>query len=831
MFTKDNRFVIILEMQKQKFLFKLLPVLLAALLLTASLGGFSFAAHGETVLAPGGYWYFDAPASISVTNDRISVLDGTNDLVSFDLSGAHKDTLALVSATKKVITQSALIRMTASEIYIGEVKKDVAATDLAVGGNRLFAASGSEIHTIDLDGFASDKVDTNGANITSIAANGQSVYYIAKQSGADTLWAFDGTNSTALRRFKSDVGSIACLSENSISYTSGKNIYFYDAKADNTVFSGEAASDIIAQYAFGGTAYFLTASGDVCSASAAGGIKTVITNSGTASGFLSAPTAITSRKGLICVTEYDANRISVIKGGKFAGSITVYEPAETAIDYSGNIYVAASHTVKVYSSALEPIHTDKAYAITGNINNIVSVAIDYADPVKNTLYAVTDDGKLANITENMTVNGNYSKIRFSPSGELYAMSDAGEITLIDKTALTRDTSFAVLSFPGAVDFAVDVTGNIFVAYPASVTEYVKANGYTAGNIFDKPIAVGGIAVSMVEESGVEYGDILVTDTARNCILSCDGLAAEMTDSADYNAYYDNWTDNSARAVGGSIIYEVAIPSADIYQMPVEMPAIRSFSAQTRVIVIDAVTYDASDYWFVLIDTSGGTGVYGFVNKNTLSDNPVAYTKIATSNKCTLLAQTPIWKYPSQAAAIVETGTAETELALLTFITGYTDASGNEWYRIAYDNGAYEGFVLRGSVSVDGNVIVGSEKELPRTNAHIKAVSGETYVDTFEDAEGKSKSDMTIAVDTQVRVKQTFNLSKDYTEIEYSYKDDSGKLVVRTCYVSTQNIYYSETTVYQIIAFVAIFAIIILTIALFIIKKRKENVLSDKQPRF
>lgn len=828
-FTKRQYFDIIIQMHKSLFYKSTLVILIA--ILVAGLGflptGLSAAAE-KTVLAPAGYRYFDSPSSLYVSNGGISVTDGGS-LISFDTDGGFKKETDLPAGTIKAFYfNDTLIRTTAGSICFGEIPVNINATGLAVGRDRLFMIAGNQLAVVTLDDYAVSYIPAAGT-ITAIAAYENTVFYVTEYNNNVILSKYDNSTATEIKKLKSPVDALACKSANNVCYISGNEFTVYDAANDNVEFSASAGFFIHEAYGYNGEIYFLTDTKDIRKLTVNNDFATILTSTSDSGGFLNSPASITARKDILCVTDQGNDRIAIYKNGSYAANIKVYDPQDAAIDYNGNIYIAASQSVKIYDSAYNAV---RSLRIENNIHDIVSLAIDYSAPVDNTLYAVTDDGAVTDLTSDAhkTFNGGYVKIFITVLGDIYALNSSSEIVKLNKNDLSPDTSFAAVNVPGAVNFAVDALGNIYAAYTGSVVKYACQSNYAQESISLFSGSIGGIDISLIDAEEIKYGDIIVTDTKQNRLAVCEGMTAVMNDLDDTTNYYNEMTGAAHRVIDDneSIICGVSVQNADIYDKPVEMPAKYSLTKNTKLIIIDKLTYDKKGYWFVLTDVMGGTGIYGFINKNVLT-SPFAYSS-PNGEKCTVLANdTAIRKYPSVSAAKVSTASTGSNFDMLSFVNNYTDIYKNEWCRVSYGNG-YEGYIMRGAVSIDGKIIIKDNDSMPKINAKIKAIANETVVATYSDENGENELD-SIAVGTNVEVIGVFNISYEYTQIKYSYSDVSDNVIVRNCYVPTENIYYEETTIYQIIAFIVIAVIIILTIVLFIVKKRKENILANKEAKF
>ena len=800
-----------------------LVLLLVGLLSVAALFCMVYSASAESSpLAPEGYFDFSSPTSVFANADGIHVTENKDAVFSFESSGKYKGKTNALGAKKALKSGNDFVFMTDTAINYENVSITISATDISCFGNNFYATDGNSLYSFSLDG----KLNTlsSGYNIKSVAASEGCAYFISESTaGVYSVFKHSDIGTELIKKLNGEAKNLTCLSENEICFNIGNKIYVYDIAADFTVKSATTSSDIIDISAHNKLIYLLTAQKEVLSYDKS--IKILITSKSTEKGYYNSPTSIASRKNLICAVDSENNRIAVIENDKITGYIPADSPSDVDIDYNGNIYVSSSYSVKVYGKNLDPIITDNTYSITGSRDNIVSIAIDYSQPFNNTIYAVTDEGALENITSgSVSPSSEFKKVRMSPGGELFALTKAESIVKIVKSTLGIDTAVTPLSVPTAVDFTIDAVGNIFATISGSITKYSKSgSAYAALETSAISGQPHGVAVSMVATGLFNFGDIIATDSLKNRIIKIDGMSADMRKTdANYLDGFKNGTGQSESSE--SIIRSMLLGNTDIYENPIEMPAICTLSAGTQVIVLDSQTYNADGYWLVLVDLKHGEGVYGFVNKELLSEAK-AYTKNYSTDKCIFLSESPIYKYPSIHSKNIRTVKNDDIYNILPFVNGYTDAYDNEWCRISLDGGL-EGYILRGSVSIGGNVSI-HDKNLPKYNAYIKAVKDETTVNTYDDGEGKIVSAFSIAVKKEIEVVGAFNLSKDYTLVKYVIVDGNSRTMVRTCYVPTANIYYAETTIYQIIAFSVIALIIILTAALIFVKIKRDNNIANK----
>lgn len=279
----------------------------------------------------------------------------------------------------------------------------------------------------------------------------------------------------------------------------------------------------------------------------------------------------------------------------------------------------------------------------------------------------------------------------------------------------------------------------------------------------------------------------------------------------------------------SIIYTLNY-TVGIYAQPYEMSALQNVSAGDTVILIDSITFDYLGYWYVLVDLSNNSYAYGFINK-CFMDNPILYNTQTSSNATIISSNTNFKKFPSLYAPTVYTAsTIGQSYEILDFADNYTDIYGKNWCRVAIDS-EFEGYVLKSAVSIDGNVIVSSNENLPQTNATIVSINDEKYICTYIDESGKELLPTTIEIGASVRVVDGYNISKEYTQIQYAYYDTNSQLCVLTCYVATDNIYYEEVTIYQVIAFVVIVIVIILGALLIMIRMKKSSLIGNKNQKY
>lgn len=757
-------------------------------------------------------YIMDTPVAVSADGDKLYALAANGDVIDvtngmnviekragatkFDVSGdrvitnTEDDSVAVFcdTITAEMTPDAITAEMTPDAIYLitGNSKSQIVSAEVGqpfVGG----ALCGDVL-------YAAAKV----------GASGSKVRY--------ALYSFDLSNNNTQTLIKyenadGEITAMTALSSTEIYYSTATSLYSVGHPV------GEASEwplgGITSLSNDGEKLFFTTKSGKIQSFDGKKS-ETILS--------ASEQVSVTTRKNSALFTDKGNNVVTLVRDGvtltnkNVERSTAIEQPTSSAIDYSGNVYVASVNRVMTFTGSLEYSGKETDMFFGNAADPIKKIAVDPSDVTDCTLYALTESGMLYRSTDDNTASG-IASIDISADGEVYAMKSDGSVVVLSDDLTSETEKAAGGSY---VDFAVDKGGHI---YRAAADGIYRDNETTP--VYDGT-GIADIEISLVSLSGdgkaVSYGDIVIigTDEYSSRVLPRATARTDMRDDKT-NEEYTNFmqTVDSAQPNDSNYapIIRRAATSSDVYDFPAETPVSGNREINVGACVIIITRYADTDYYYAIAETSRGS-IKGFVNGNTLAE-PLPLKD--NSDKCVPLSTADVFKYPSQVSPVIGSIALGESFSLLPFPETYRDSAGREWCRIAYTdgNGTYDGYVLRTNVAVGGHT--GGYNRDIYTDAVIKADS-ET-VSTYIDADGLYELGM-IANGTPIKLEESFNKSREFTKITYVSDETTG--ATTTCYVRTEFIKHTEAGWYQVIFFIVGGVVIVAIVVIIVIRINKKR---------
>lgn len=807
---------------------KILSGLIAAIIVTAAMSAVPFTAPAVNAYASGrasGQLAYDhimsAPVAVTSDGERAYVLDANGDITILDGNETHAFDGTVVYPYGDAADPSAADKtaVLAGTVYLYDA--DTVAAISRDSGIYELTSDGVRLRT-DAETVSSVPVTVNGS-ITGGAADENELYVIVSSGSRLSLYAYPLTGGEA-RTVVLDLPA-----DGSITAAAFVGGVFYYA-TDYTLYSldepggYDTRGGITSMTEYDGKLLFSTRAGRIYSYDGE--------TTGTVLGS-SEKISVASRRNTVAFADKGNNRVTVMHDGN-TEVFSVDRPNSVAVSYTGNIYVASDDGIVGIPDGNTVFSSDEI---------VTDICFDYERIDEDVIYAVSESGSLTDATDGTEIATGIVAAAPHPDGGVFALGADGSVT---HYAASGDGYSAVSSFSarsGSNDIDADRKGNVYVLSSGTIYKYAYGgDGYGTGSAINAADPAAAIEISETEFTSdgyaVGYGDIIAvgSHSGRTDIIPASDAGTDMLNGDAYSEAYrefeaDNFTDDpNASDTAANIAITTIV--TEVYSCPVEMPSENGeIAAGTYVILI--ARYGDSDYWYAIAESEQEGSLVGYVNINatetcaymTAEETEAAYGTDLRRYAYGLDKSIKVYKYPSSSAPVVLASASvdasgdNHEFMLASFVSGYKDENGNEWYRVVWqkadgDDTFYDGYMPEYSLTKTS----GDQTE-PDCNGEIN-VPGREYAECYELSDGEYVlTGETIANGTPVEIIGNYTKAEEYTHIRY--KDDGG--TVRDCYVLTGDVRQTEAGWYQVVMFVVggvVIVFLAILVIVFIKRKRK-----------
>ena len=767
---------------------------------------FASAAPADLLLTPAGasYYFIEEPVSLFADDSNLYV-GGSNALYRFGRGGKFVDKTD-GGADGYAVSGERKFRLQNGVLYYNEAQAAENVAGFAFDGNILYLyrtrQAGLYAYDVVDDGIDNERAVLPDTVCGVAAAAGRLYVGIKRGSTASVCEAADGSLTEldgylrGLTKLTAD-GDVLCalVGGDIVRYENGERI-------------ATAASDVL-DIAYADGLFALTYDGAVVRyADDLSGRTELTVSASAATGYFNSPQAAATRKDTVAVADTGNDRVALVGAETQYLQYAFSRPIAAGMDDRGNIYVAhKTNHIEIFSRAGAHLDT-----IRCDGQRIRDLKIDSLDDV----VLRTDDGiyKLNGHALETLYTGRTQAVACQPDGSgLYVLQD-GRVSRLADGALTE--TFAVAE--GASDLAVDLQKTVYAVAGNTLYRYASPFGSYIRQL-DVPELSGGsvrITLSSIDTALLDYGDIILTDTAASAVRRIAGsaLGVVMLDETDPPIDVNDKTP----AEGGEGVLYRATEAIDLYEYPRDMSPQYVLQAGAYLLIVaplpdSAYSYAVAEYADKLVS--------GYVRKSRLqSAENLPYSDPIRNEAKIQNANSKIYKYPSLYAPVLtgyDNVAKDTSISLLRFADAYRDCRNGRWYRVAVDGG--EGYIPATGLTINHYQPIFVR---PQYNATIIEANGKAYADLFVgDGTPTLLDGETLPAGTRVEVVGAFDPSKEYTRIKY-FNEDLGTL---ECSVLTVHLKYKGVSALQVVAAVLIILTVIAAIILFVwryrVRKRRE----------
>ena len=796
----------------RKIFTSLIAIPIAVLTATAALLALPLtrpsAAEAATGAAGLSYDYImSAPLAVAAEGENVYVLDESGEVSSLSDGAVGKFTGETFTPGEAASADKLAAFGGAVYLY----GSDVVAVTSGSAGIYEITENGVALRT-DAESSSPLSVGLTGDAVTA-AADGDALYIVTESGGRYSLikWS-DGNTETIAVELPADgnVTASAVLD----------GVFYY--ATDYTLYSLEqpdgcdTRGGIISMAASGDKLLFTTRSGRVHSYD--GSVtETVLGKSGHIS--------VSSRRNTVAFADKGNNRVTVMRDGETT-SLPADSPNAAAISYTGEIFTASDNKIVNVSRDAEVFVSEGIVA---------DICFDIKAVDKDIVYALGENGDLTEANGGTAIASSVSAIAPSPEGGVLALGTDGTVTHYaagDNGGYTAVSSFTAAA---GTDIDADRAGNVYVLSGGEISKY-SPDGSTSEKLGVSDIDSFEISEVSFAADGyaVGFGDIVTVGlhSRSTDVIPAGNAGTDMLDGEEdkeaYTAFSDEKFNSSPAPSSERADIAVVTTDTEIYPCPAEMPSDAGTITKGTYVTLVA-RYEDTDYYLAIAESAEEGSAIGYINVNAVErcDYMTEEETIAEYGpdlRRYVYIVSPIYKYPSEEAPVLESSTIDTdsdynEFTVAPFVKGYKDAKGGSWYRVVWADASDKNVTLDGYMKVSTLSLVSGDQTEPDINGEIRAddgVSAKCYA--IVSGEYVENGDF-VADRTKVEIVGDYTKSEEYTHIRY--KDENG--TVRDCYVLTGEVILTEAGRYQIVMFVvagvvAVFLIVLVTVYL---RRRKK----------
>lgn len=774
-------------------------VLCAAAVLSAG-AVFAAAAPADLLLTPAGasYYFIEEPASLFADDSNLYV-GGAHSLYRFGRGGKFVDKTD-GGADGYAVSGERKFRLQNGALYYNDVHTVDTVAGFTLDGDTLYlyktGQAGLYAYNVTDGGVDNERTVLTDAVCSAAASGGKLYVGIKRGSTASVCEVADGI-LTELDGYVRGLTKLTAGGDVLCALVGG-DVVRYENGGRTTA----SASDVI-DIAYADGLFALTYDGAIVRyEDDLSGRTELAVSASAASGYFNSPQAAATRKDTVAIADTGNDRVALV------GSETQYlqyafsRPVAAAMDDRGNIYVAhKTNRIDIFSRAGEHLDT-----VVCEGQRIRDLQIDSLDDV----ILRADEGiyKLTGRVLETLYAGRTQAIACHPDGKgLYVLQD-GKLSRLSDGVLTE--SFAVAE--GTSDFAVDLRQTVYAIAGNRLYRYASPYGSYIRQL-DIPELSGGsarITLSSIDTALLDYGDIILTDTAASAVRRIAGSAFDVVMLDETEPPID--VDDTTPVEGGEgVLYRVA-EAVDLYEYPRDMSPKYTLQSGAHLLVVAPLADSAYSY---AVSEHADKLVSGYVRKSRLQTaENLPYTAPVRDTAKILNANSKIYKYPSLYAPVLDgydNVAKDTSISLLRFADAYRDCRNGRWYRVSVDGG--EGFIPATGLTINHYQPIFVR---PQYNATIIEANGKAYAELFVGDGAPTLLDgETLPIGTRVEVVGPFDPSKEYTVIKY-FDENLGTL---ECRVLTVHLKYKGVSALQVVAAILIILTVLAAIILFVWRYR------------